>query len=64
MRIKYTSLHSVIKANPADPWAAGPDDPERLKRESLFDREAGKRQIKVEPKRKGERALGWLRRSH
>jgi hypothetical protein len=61
MRIKYTSLHSVISGNSAAPWE-GAGIAERLKQEALFDREAGKKQSKTERKRKGERAVGWLRR--
>jgi len=36
---------------------------ERLQQEALFERETGKKQKKLERKKKGERALGWLRRS-
>jgi hypothetical protein len=62
MRIKYTSMHSVMSGNSAAPWV-GAGLAERLKQEALFERETGKKQKKLERKKKGERALGWLRRS-
>ncbi len=61
MRIKYTSLHSVIGGNSAAPWV-GNGLAERLKLEAM-ERETGKKHGRTDRKRKGERALGWLRRS-
>ena len=58
MRIKWTSIHSVLEGNPAAPWV-GPGLAERLKQEAA----AG--QIKKDKKKttKSERALAWFRRS-
>ena len=62
MRIKYTSLHSVVGGSSTAAWiGAGPS--ERQKQEALFDREAGKKQSRMQRKRKGEGGLGLLRRS-
>ena len=63
MRIKWTSIHSVLEQNAAAPWV-GPGLVERLKREALNDRMTtgnSARDRKREPK--GERALAWFRRS-
>jgi hypothetical protein len=64
MRIKWTSIHSVLEQNTAAPWV-GPGLVERLKREAWNERlTAGgpvARNRKREPK--GERALAWFRRS-
>jgi hypothetical protein len=57
MRIKWTSIHRVLEANPAAPWI-GPGLAERLKREAA---ETAKR--KKQEGTKSERALAWLRKS-
>ncbi len=59
MRIKWTSLHSVLEGNTAAPWV-GPGLAERLKREALTDRTKKDNKKKTT---KSERALAWLRRS-
>jgi hypothetical protein len=56
MRIRWTSIHSVVAGNPAAPWV-GPGLAERLKRE------AAKERNKKDKKTKSERALAWFRRS-
>jgi len=57
MRIKWTSIHSVVETNPAAPWI-GPGLAERMKRE------AETVQAKKEKhKTRSQRALAWLRRS-
>ena len=57
MRIKWTSIHSVLEGNVAAPWV-GPGLVERLKREAIND------QTKKDKKKpKSERALAWFRRS-
>ena len=56
MRIRWTSIHSVVAGNPAAPWV-GPGLAERLKRE------AAKERNKKDKNTKSERALAWFRRS-
>ena len=55
MRIKWTSIHSVVAGNPVAPWV-GPGLAERLKQESSDDSK------KKKDKKKTARALAWLRR--
>jgi len=63
MRIKYTSIHNVLEANPAAPWV-GPGLAEKLKREAIAER-TGKKDKKKDEKDapRSERALAWFRRS-
>ncbi len=56
MRIKWTSIHRVLEANPAAPWI-GPGLAERLRREAAIE-SAKKRKQAV----KSERAAAWLLR--
>jgi hypothetical protein len=58
MRIRWTSIHSVVDGNPAAPWV-GPGLAERLKREAQ--RERSKKDKKTSGM--SERALAWFRRS-
>jgi len=58
MRIKYSSIHNVLEANPAAPWV-GPGLAERLKRDAVAERAAKKDKKKP----RSERALAWFRRS-
>ena len=51
MRVKWTSIHSVVEANPAAPWI-GPGLAERMKREAATVQ--GK---KEKEKTRGERAI-------
>ena len=62
MRIKYTSIHNVVEANPAAPWV-GPGLAEKLKREAVA-QSAKKDKKKDEKDARSERALAWLKRSH
>jgi hypothetical protein len=55
MRIKWTSVHSVLATNPTAPWV-GPGLAERLKQETV-------REPKKKEQKKTVRALAWLRRS-
>ena len=57
MRIKWTSLHSVLLGNTVAPWV-GPGLAERLKRESVNAHQADKKDKKLT-----ERAMAWFRRS-
>ena len=57
MRIKWTSIHRVLEANPAAPWI-GPGLAERLRREAALEMAKRKKQST-----KSERALAWFRRS-
>jgi hypothetical protein len=61
MRIKYTSIHNVVEANPAAPWV-GPGLAEKLKREAVA-QSAKKDKKKDEKDARSERALAWFRRS-
>ena len=56
MRVKWTSIHSVVEANPAAPWI-GAGLAEGLKREA-----ATVEDKKEKEKTRGERALTRLRR--
>jgi hypothetical protein len=58
MRIKWTSIHSVVEANTAAPWV-GPGLAERLKREAMAERSTEKDKKKT----RSQRALAWFRRS-
>jgi len=60
MRIKWTSIPSVMGGNSTAPWV-GPGLAERLKKEAITEREPNKN--KKEQKKKSERALEWLRRN-
>jgi hypothetical protein len=60
MRIKYTSIHNVLEANPAAPWV-GPGLAEKLKREAVAERAKKDKQKEETPR--SERALAWFRRS-
>jgi hypothetical protein len=66
MRIKYSSIRSVVEPNATTPWA-GPALPEKLKREAVAEGEAKKDKKKeakeAKSETKGERAMAWLRRS-
>lgn len=63
MRIKWTSIHSVLEQNAAAPWV-GPGLVERLKREALNERIATGNSARDRKRAaKGERALAWFRRS-
>ena len=57
MRIKWTSIHSVVTANPVAPWV-GLGLTERLKREVVSDPAKNEKE-----KKKSSRALAWFRRS-
>jgi hypothetical protein len=57
MRIKWTSIHRVLEANPAAPWI-GPGLAERLKREAAIEAAKKRRQMA-----KSDRAAAWYRRS-
>lgn len=57
MRIKWTSIHSVLESNSVAPWV-GLGLTERLKREVVNDRNK-----KEKKKTKSERALAWFRRA-
>jgi hypothetical protein len=57
MRIKWSSVHRVLEANPSAPWI-GPGLAERLKREAILVRSK-----KEETKTLSGRALAWFRRS-
>jgi hypothetical protein len=57
MRIRWTSVHSVVAGNPAAPWV-GPGLAERLKREA--EKERSKKDKKTT---RSERAMAWFRRS-
>ena len=56
MRVKWTSIHSVVEANSAAPWI-GPGLAEGMKREA-----APVQDEKEKEKTRGERALKRLRR--
>jgi hypothetical protein len=58
MRIKWTSIHRVLEANPAAPWI-GPGLAERLRREAALELAKKKKQNAA----RSERALAWFRRS-
>ena len=65
MRIKWTSLHSVIETNSTAPWV-GPGLAERLKREALSEKtktENKKTTTATATASKSDRALAWFRRS-
>jgi hypothetical protein len=59
MRIKWTSIHRVLEANPAAPWI-GPGLAERLRREAALELAKKKKQNDAA---RSERALAWFRRS-
>ena len=56
MRVKWTSIHSVVEASPAAPWI-GPGLAEGMKREA-----ATVEDKKEKEKTRGERAVTRLRR--
>ena len=56
MRVKWTSIHSVVEANPTAPWI-GPGLAEPMKREV-----ATAQDKKEKEKTRGERAVTGLRR--
>jgi hypothetical protein len=63
MRIKWTSIHSVVEQNTAAPWV-GPGLVERLKWEAVSERmTTGLAAKERKKKAKGDRALAWYRRS-
>jgi hypothetical protein len=57
MRIRWTSVHSVVAGNPSAPWV-GPGLAERLKREAEKERSKTDKKTTM-----SERALNWFRRS-
>lgn len=56
MRIKWTSISSVVASNPLAPWV-GPGLAERLKQEIFGNSKRNKE------KKKTPRAIAWLRRT-
>ncbi len=58
MRIKWTSIHSVVAGNPVAPWV-GPGLAERLKQEVSASDPSNEKKKDL---KKAARVLAWLRR--